>query len=54
MAKKAAGTKKPSTEILDDNGTLISTPDTPGAKARVGGGGEASAKPDKRDIPGPS
>jgi hypothetical protein len=36
MAKKATGTKKPSTEILDDNGTLIATPGAPRAKDRGG------------------
>ncbi len=38
MAKKATGTKKPSTEILDDNGTLIATSDRPDAKTRGGNG----------------
>ncbi|HEX8307377.1 MAG TPA: hypothetical protein VF645_03040 [Allosphingosinicella sp.] len=36
MAKKATGTNKPSTEILDDNGTLIANSDAPGAKDRGG------------------
>lgn len=54
MAKKADGKKKPSTEILDDNGTLIATSDAPGANARAGGEGEVSAKSDRRDVPGPS
>ncbi|HEX9946849.1 MAG TPA: hypothetical protein VGA98_04840 [Allosphingosinicella sp.] len=54
MAKKATGTKKPSTEILDDNGTLIATSaDAPGAVPPGADEGEGSAS-DKHDIPEPS
>jgi hypothetical protein len=42
MAKKATG-KKPSTEILDDNGTLIAASDRLGATTG-GGNGEKSTK----------
>lgn len=49
MAKKAAGTRKHPAEILDDNGTLISTSGKSGAIAR--GEGEVSGEADKRDIP---
>jgi hypothetical protein len=45
MAKKATE-KKPSTEILDDNGTLIATSDGPRAKDRGDGGSKGRAKSD--------
>ncbi|HEX8514476.1 MAG TPA: hypothetical protein VF688_15385 [Allosphingosinicella sp.] len=55
MAKKATGTKKPSGEILDDNGTLIATSaGMPGGSARGADDDEASGKADKRKIPDPS
>jgi hypothetical protein len=51
MAKKADGTKKPSVEILDDNGTLIaSSARVPGANAGGPDSGDAVAEADKRDI----
>jgi hypothetical protein len=53
MAKKAGG-KKTSTEILDDNGTLIAASDAPRSKARGGGDGEGLAEGGKRKVPGPS
>ncbi len=43
MAKKAAGKKNHPAEILDDNGTLIATSDSPAAKPSGGGGSKGSA-----------
>lgn len=52
MAKKTSGTKKPSVEILDDNGTLIAAgAGAAGAGAR--GSGEGEAPPDRRDVAKP-